>query len=431
MKRKFVVIAVVLTLLFAGAAGVCAQTVFTVESAVEAALANNISIERGVLTLSGLERAKKHAWNTFSPSVSIGGGYQLLNDKSAQGAPYDSSLYGTVSIGVNFAPSLIAAIKTAALQYEAGELTFDETVRSIELAVRTAFYGLLYEQAYIEQQERTLETARQQYEQNLRQYNAGRISELDVLTAQVSYEQRKPTLESARTSYMNDVDTFKVLIGVDIREDISFDGSLDPLLSVGEVSLDPSSINPPSVALLEKQLEVAQATLSATRLYCYGPTLSLSWGYQPLATDADDFKEWNDMGSLSLTVSLPIDSWFPWSSSADSIASAKDSVADLQLQLEDTKQEVGNSIVSYLRQINQSRVSIETCRANVNLAQRSYDLAQEAYNRGSRDFLSLQDASDTLFDAQVLLLSEAYNLGVTILNLENTAGIPFGTIAAR
>ena len=65
------------------------------------------------------------------------------------------------------------------------------------------------------------------------------------------------------------------------------------------------------------------------------------------------------------------------------------------------------------------------------LAQKSYDLALEAYERGARDFLSLQNASDTLFEAQVSLLSAAYQLGVQILQLENAAGVPFGTFIAQ
>ncbi len=422
--------ALALFALFAGA--VSAQTVVTIDYAVQLAFENNISIERSAITLRALERAKKHAWNEFSPSVSVGGGYSVNESSEYASTSYRHMMYGNVAVGFNLSPALIAGIKNARLQYETGELTFDEAVRSIELSVRQAFYGLLYEQAYIEQQERNLETARQQYEQNLRQYQAGRISELDVLTAQVQYEQQKPTLENARTTYLNDLDTFKILIGLDVRDEIELDGSLDDFLNIGEITLNLEEIKPPSITLLEKQLETARSTLTSTRLYYYGPTIGLSWNVQPTTrgggiTGESLFDDWTDYGGLTISVSVPIDCYFPWSSAADSISDAKDTVADLELQLEDERLSVRNSVSSYLRQVNVTRSSIETCRANVNLAQRSYDLAFDAYNRGARDFLSLQDASDTLFEAEVALLSELYNLSVTILNLENTTGIPFGT----
>ena len=99
--------------------------------------------------------------------------------------------------------------------------------------------------------------------------------------------------------------------------------------------------------------------------------------------------------------------------------------------LEDEKQQTANSIVSALRQIEKCRTSIVSCKANVALAEKSYELALDAYNRGARDFLSLQDASDTLFEAQVALLSEAYQLGVEILSLEDITGVPFGTFTVQ
>ncbi len=409
-----------------------AQRALTIEDAVQMAFQNNISIERSALTLKGLERAKNHAWNEFSPSVSVGGGYSLNNSSNYSNRNgYRHIMYGNASISFNLSPALIAGIKTARLQYETGELTFDDAVRSIELSVRQAFYGLLYEREYIVQQERSLETALQQYEQNQRQYSLGRISELDLLSAQVEYEQLKPSLETARATYLNDLDTFKLLIGVDLSEDIELNGSLDDFLLIGEIVLRNEDINPPSVALLEKQLETARSTLTSTRLYYYGPTIGLSWNMQPTTAggglSGSLGSDWYDSGGLALSVSIPIDCYFPWSSSADSIAEAKDNVTDIELQLKDEIQNVRSEISSYLRQIDVSRSSIETCQANVNLAQRSYELAREAYNRGARDLLSLQDASDTLFEAQVALLSEMYNLSVNILNLENTTGIPFGT----
>lgn len=407
-------------------AAAAAQTVFTADTAVETALKNNISVKRSALSLDGLERVKNHAWNSMSPDISAGAGIQVPNKSNA----YDLTAYGNVSIGVVFSPGRISNIKTAVLQYEAGQLSYRDACRAVELAVRQSFYGLLYEQSYIEQQERTLETARQQYEQNLRQYNAGRISELDVLSAQVAYEQIKPQLESARITFMNDMDTFKVLLGLSPEDEIELEGSLDTLLDLEEVSLDGIEICPAGIESLEKSLEIAQADLTAAKLSAYAPDLSVSWNYQPQAANSD-WQLWGDSGALSVGILLPIDSWFPWSESADTIAAAKDEVADIGLQLEDEKQQTANSIVSALRQIEKCRTSIVSCKANVALAEKSYELALDAYNRGARDFLSLQDASDTLFEAQVALLSEAYQLGVEILSLEDITGVPFGTLTVQ
>lgn len=406
--------------------GAEAETELTADAAVESAMAHNISIERSQLTLQGLKRAKNNSWNSMLPSVQATTGISRPNNPSA----YDFSVSAGVDLGLSFSPAVFTAINTASLQYEAGEISFLEACRSVELAVRTGFYSLLYEQAYIAQQERMLETARQQYEQNRRQYEAGRISELDVLSAQVNYEKLKPTLETARTTYMNDLDSFKLLIGMDVSEDVRLEGSLDPLLTLSEVSLDGVDINPTSIQYLEKSLEAAKAGLASARANAYSPVIALKWGYQPGAANTD-WTRWEDTSELTLSLSLPLDNYLPWSQVGDLISQAKETVSDTALQLEDKRLQTYNLITAYLRQISQARVSIASSQANVELARKSYELAQESYNRGARDLLSLQSASDALFEAEVALLQQAYNLGVAILNLENETGVPFGTLSAQ
>ena len=56
--------------------------------------------------------------------------------------------------------------KNANLSYESGKISYEQKCKSIELNVRTAFYGLLYEQENIQLQKRGLETSENQYKQN-------------------------------------------------------------------------------------------------------------------------------------------------------------------------------------------------------------------------------------------------------------------------
>ena len=55
-------------------------------------------------------------------------------------------------------------------------------------------------------------------------------------------------------------------------------------------------------------------------------------------------------------------------------------------------------------------------------------MTSEAYNRGTKDLLSLQSANTSLMNAQVSLKNEILVLIKSILNLEKTIGVPFGTL---
>jgi outer membrane protein TolC len=67
---------------------------------------------------------------------------------------------------------------------------------------------------------------------------------------------------------------------------------------------------------------------------------------------------------------------------------------------------------------------------NVALAQKTYDMTLNAYNYGSRDLLTLQNAADSLLKSKNELQSQVYNLICKIMDLEFTLGLPLGALTA-
>lgn len=409
-----------------------AQQTMTVDDAVATAVDNNISIQRNRITVEGYRRADAHSWNSISPSLNLSADYRKPTAPTDPiTTDYTTSLGASVSL--TFSPSLFTSMKTARLNYEKGLISFEQACRSVELSVRSSFYAILYETENLSLQKRNLETARQQYETNRAKYNAGRIPQLDVLTAQVTYEKLKPAVESAEITLQNDMNTFKQLLGLDLAADLALSGSLDDILALDTVVLDQDIDqlvqNSSSVQLLVKQLQAAETAVTAFRFSAYGPTATASWAYDKSTVHPKNGSAvTTDTGSLKLGVSIPLDGVLPWSSKSDNVTSAKDAVQDLKLQLQDQKTAVKVSIQNYLRQIQQAQSTIKSLQANISLAKQSYEMTQEAYSHGTKDLLSLQTSSDALLQAQVSLKSEAYTLIKAILNLEDITGSAFGTL---
>ena len=427
-------------LLFAGVTAVFAQRTemerisLSLDDAVAMAQENNVSIARQKMTLSAAERAKNHSWNSISPSVSVSGGVSMGDGIGDGKTPsdYEVSLRGTVSL--SFSPNLFTAIKSARLAYEQGEITYEQACRTVELNVRKAFYGLLYEQENITLQRRNLQTAKEQYEQNQAKYNQGRMSELDVLSAEVKYKGLQPTVESAYVTFLNDLDAFRQMIGMQDTIFVEFQGSLDDVVMPDVISLDNVEINAPTIASLQKQIESAKNSLLASRFSVYAPSLNASWQHGLIPADGTHIAQSSQLdtsGTISLSATIPLDGVLPWSTRADAVNTAKDKIADLELQLADAEKSLKVSTESALRNIRQSQSSIVSKHANVELAQRTYDMTLLAYNRGTKDLLSLQNASDSLLSAQVSLKNEQRTLINAVLELENTIGVPFGTLSQK
>lgn len=394
--------------------------IITLDDAVSLALENNISIKRNQISLKTLERKNKYSWNSVSPSINASVNYnQPLGENIDK-----NSVSASGSVSIRLSPSVYTSIQSAKLNYEMGKISYEQAVKSVELEVRNAFYQMLYAKENLSLLERNLETAKQRYNLNLEKYQKGQLSELDLLSAQYSYESLIPNIEASQITMENDMSTFKQLLGLNQTESIELSGSLDDFLSSFDFTLSFDINEIPSMKNLNYQIESAKNQLLATRFSAYGPSLSFGFSAgKDLKNTDSDFTF-----SLSAGVSVPLDGFLPWSSGALSITNQKATLEDLELQLENQKTTLEIQIQNSTKKIMQAQSQLELLEKNVDLAQKKYDMTQTAYSHGSKDFLTLQDSANSLLNAKISLMSQKITLLNAVLSLENTLGIPFGTL---
>ncbi|MBR1638380.1 MAG: TolC family protein [Treponema sp.] len=424
MKKLFVIVTL---LIFS--AGLFAQKI-TVDDAVILAADNNISLKQQKLSLDFLKKQKNASWNSASPSLTLsasyGGSQTGTNEAWSKGEQNknDPALSATASVNIRLSPSLATSIRSARLSYEAGEISYESMVRSIELSVRKSFYNLIYSRENIAVQESALESAKQTYESNRAKYNQGRLSELDLLNAQYNYEKKLPALETLKQSYEIALDSFKQVLGIDLREKIELEGSLEEAadITITEDVIMMNLDDVPDVKKVQMNIEAAKNSLMATRFSAWGPSLSAS------ASAVENVTNETLVMNYSLGLSIPLDGYLPWSSGALSIESQKTNLENLKLSLEDTKTSIAIKIRSSYNTITQAQTQLDMYEKNVTLMQRAYDMTLSAYNAGSKDLLSLQTAADNLATAKNTLQNQRYTIISAILELENLLGVPFGSL---
>ncbi len=395
----------------------------SIEEAVLLAKENNVSVKTSENTLKNLRTRNRFSWNSISPTANISGTYadDLENEVQSYG------ISGSVNLGLT--ANLFSSIQSAKLNYEKGQLTYDEAVRAVELSVRKAYYQILYEQENLALKKQSLETSRTQYISNQEKFKNGKISELDAFTSRVNYESKKPDVESAEITLQNDLASFKQMLGIQQDVNIVLTGSLDDILSIKPVtfeSLPKPDAPAPEVQSAEYDVQIAKSSLLDSRFSAYAPTVSGSYTYGKSKTsEADD---WSTTNRLSVGVTIPLDGYLPWSSRAVSVAANKYSLDSAQQRLEDARTTVAVKTENYLRKINQAVLQLSSLQSNVELAEQTYRMTLTAYNYGKTDLTSLQNANDAVLNAGVSLKSQANTLISSILDLENLLGIPFGTL---
>lgn len=417
----------------------------TVEQAVDYANKNSKTLKSSAIDLEMKRRANSFKWNQFLPSVNVSATMSRSNEYVDQMAAIKSALppqltagipatevteenhwkaIGNIGISWNFSFALVDGLRLIKKQYEAGQITWDQTVRQNELQIRKLFYGLLLQQESLSLQQQSLENARLRAQQAQVNYRNGRIPELSLLQAQVAYENARPNIMKQEQAMKQQLDLFGFMLGLPAGTSITLEGEIEPSF----VELDTDQLislyaqNHPDILSLQKNLEILNLNLSVSNLQAYTPSLSLSWGFQPVVTDIKSnwVDTYMDNGAFSATLAWNLTNLLPFSANRQGAKDIKDNIRKLELSLETLIEKTELDIRTQVDALAQSRAAIEASAGNIQLAQRSYDMTLVAYRNGTSELLDLRDAESQLNQAKLGLANEKFNYLSGLMDLEYT-----------
>lgn len=421
----------------------------TVDQAVEYANQNSKTLKSSAIDLEMKKRANDYKWNQLLPSVSLSATMSRSNEYTDPTAAIGEMLtplmqamgqsgfpasevtesdhwtaVGNIGISWNFSFALIDGFRLIKKQYEAGQITWDQTVRQNELQIRKLFYGLLLQQEGLTLQQRSLENARLRAQQAQVNYRNGLIPELALLQAQVAYENQRPSIMKQEQAMKQQLDLFGFLLGLPAGTSITLEGAIEPTF----VELDTDQLislyaqNHPDILSLQKNLEILNLNLSIQNMQSYTPALALSWGFQPVVADITSnwLDTYMDKGAFSVTLAWNLTNLLPFSANRQAARDTKDNIRKLELSLETLIEKTELDIRTQVDALAQSRAAIEASAGNIQLAQRSYDMTLVAYRNGTTELLDLRDAENQLNQAKLGLATEKFNYLSGLMDLEYT-----------
>jgi outer membrane protein TolC len=436
MKKQLVFLFVLTTGFLIGAgAQTSGAAELTVDDAVKLALDNNLSLKRGALDAEGKKRASARSWNMLIPTIRASAQESHPTRFYTELPPGQNNWTTSLSVSssLTLSVSALETIKKARSDYEAGLLTLEQAKTDVELQTRKLFYQILLYQANVNLAQRNLESAQARYDQSAARAKVGQASRLDELTARVDLEKQRPTVRNTQMLYENALDTFKTLIGLPRGTEITLRGDLGSDESIAGAGAflerDTAGNGSLETAALQKTIENLEIQRKEAWYQAYLPNLTLQWN--PSFQYGNN--AWSEGGSssFSISVSLNLDNFFPWSASKTKLESLDDSVRSSQMRLAETLRSREDRISQYRRTIEKTMESIAAAKLNVELAQSTYAMYEEAYRNGTADYQSLRNAADSSLQVENQLQQEQYNLISTILDLEKELNVPFGTLGGQ
>lgn len=305
---------------------------------------------------------------------------------------------------------------------------FAATLDAVILDVKTRFYDVLLARDTIAVQEENIELLKEQLLNVRSRFEAGSVSNFDVLQAEVSLANARPALIRARNALRIASEELRKSVGyMNVRKQ-----NLRRVpLFVGELSYNPVAFdldnalyaaisNRPELKLLEGQVEAQELGMDVARAG-YRPTVSATGRYDIRRTYQlrDRFYE-PDKGwyaGVSSTWNL-----FDGHATRGKMVQAKSQLRQAQLQLKETQLDIEVEVRRAISGLQEATELTEAARQVTTQAEEALRVANERYNVGSSTYLDILQARVSLTDARNNELQANYSYLVAVANFQRAIG---------
>ena len=294
--------------------------------------------------------------------------------------------------------------------------------------VEKTYYALLLAQDSKRVIEENHATAQMNADIFQKKYDLGAASEYDVLRANVAVTNLEPSILEAENSINALTLQLKVLMGMDVRTDITpsqqlsdFKGEMYARVMSNTLGTDTALVNNTSLKSLDLQTDYLKKVLDVQKMAWY-PTLtgsaSLMWHSMNNGSPISGFR-WSRASSVGLTLAFPI---FQGGQRYYKQKQAEIAVEEMKWQRENLERSLHMQVATQNDAIAKSLKQIESNEGGVRMAQKANDIMQQSFKIGAASFIQLRDTEDALMAARLAYYQAIYNYLVAESDLEYVLG---------
>ena len=409
------------------------QTVWTLDDCVNYAMEHNIDLKRQALSIDRERLVLQDGQWAFVPRLSASTSYTMSTGRVLDPTTYEfvkTNYTGNSSASVSGDVTLfeggrkIHALSRAKLSLKATMLKEESLKQSLRIQIAGAYMDVLCarEQERIARETETLIDT--QLERTRKLYEAGSVTETDVLQLQTQLSAAKKDVSSAEYARRmarlvlcdllewEDIDEFEVSDSGQLHSE-ALDWDLDAVIN-----------NHPDIRSSELQKELADVDYRLA-LSAISPKLSLSAGFGTSYSDArpkvmanEDgtlkyeaypfFEQYADNGSayVSLSLSIPILNGL---ATRNGIRRARIAAAETKLDMMEARKRIRKQLLQAQMDCLLAKDQYEQSLEESEYAERVFQQVDRKYNLGAVDFLSWNTAVIDLAKAHYSLAEAKYS----------------------
>lgn len=407
-------------------------------AAIAYALDNNYAIQQARERIREQEGLIVEVKSRAIPNVALNSSYTKTDDDLVQAGRSDQdwSIALEARQALYAGGGIKAALDAQKISREAALLDLKATINDALLQVRTRYYDVLLAREQIGVQEQSVQLLKEQLQNAKNRFEAGTVSNFEVLRAEVELANAQPALISARNRQRTSVDQLRQAIGYsnstpdNLRKTPEFLGTLEfqPVAYDLQQALDSARVNRPDLLRLEQVVKAREAGIKIQKS-TYQPTLDLVGGYQVVKNSASDsFRDSLDGWVVGVQSSWAV---FDGRATAGRVAQARSQLRQAELSVGEQSLAVEVEVRTALSSLQEAGELAEAATKVVAQAEEALRLADARYGAGSATQLDVLQARVSLTQSRTNQLEANYRYNVALASVRRAIGEPDTYAAAE
>ena len=401
------------------------------------ALDNNFAIRQAKERIRQQEGVVVEVSAQHLPHVSAAGGYQR-NDAEigSNGDNHNWSLNLTARQLLYTGGGVRAGVQSQQLRLEAAMLALRTVINDALLDVRIRFYTVLVNRERIKVQEQNIELLQRQLQDVKNRFEAGTVSNFEVLRAEVALANAQPDLITARNDYRLAIEQLRFVLGFATAQVTNADQTIEFLgeLAFSPVSFDMASAlatareTRPDLQLLHKLEQAAEQGVTIQRSNYY-PDLALFGAYDMRkGAGSSGFASARDGWTVGLQSTWSL---FDGRATAGRVAQARSSLEQARLSSEEARLAVDVEVRRAISTLQQATELAEASKKVVEQAAEAVRLANARFSAGTATQLDVLTSQVDLTTARLNQLRAYYSFNVSVVTLRRAMGLPDDMLPAN
>ena len=322
-------------------------------------------------------------------------------------------------------PTLWKSLEISSLDVELAVENARSSKINMVNAIRKAYYMVLFAKDVLNLYQKSYDNAVLTYNYIDSRYRQGIVAEFDLVRADVNAKNIKPNLIQAQNTYTIAALSLKALMGIDMEQEITVDGSLldyEESLYTEILNVDKSLAFNSDLKKIDIQAEQLHKSLELYKAQYY-PTIAVTGNYMYMSMN-NDFKfgdyRWNPYSTVGLSVSIPI---FDGFRKQKTIQQTKVSIEQMKWQREDVVRNLQLAVDNNINTMTNYVEQVFSTKDVVAQAEKGYEISQKLYDTGMGTLLDLNTAQLGLTQAGLAFNQAIYNFLASKADLDKLLGV--------